>query len=186
MGDGTRLEVSIPLGNNQAQGESPRFSFQWYKLIVILSKKEMSNKPSEKPSHDDAQPDEFNEGDESSVQDSASSEWDDPADLLLKLATDDRVETANGVEFTVEDARAANDTALLTKSELQRYDDYKKQWTEALERPQESLEVLALREKQIIDAARDHDWETLDRLQKEIEADLLKIQHVFRSMGMDS
>lgn len=115
----------------------------------------------------------------------AAVEMEHPADLLLKLATDDNVETSDGLEVKVDDARASNENALLTKNEMQIYDDYKKQWTQALERPQESLAVLAQREKQIIEAANNHDWEALDRLQKEIEADLLRMQYVYQSMGFD-
>ncbi len=115
----------------------------------------------------------------------AAVDMEHPADLLLKLATDDNVETEDGTEVKVDDARASNENALLTKNELQIYDDYKKQWTQALARPQESLAVLAQRESQIIEAAANHDWEALDRLQKEIESDLLRMQYVYQAMGLD-
>lgn len=108
-----------------------------------------------------------------------------PADLLLKLATDDNVETKDGFEVKVDDARTSSENALLTKNELQIYDDYKKEWTQALSRPQETLEVLAQREQQIIEAAANHDWEALDRLQKEIESDLMRMQYVYQKMGLD-
>ncbi|MBX9671458.1 MAG: hypothetical protein K2X93_27965 [Candidatus Obscuribacterales bacterium] len=108
-----------------------------------------------------------------------------PADLLLKLATDDNVETKDGFEVKVDDARTSSENALLTKNELQIYDDYKKEWTQALSRPQETLEVLARREQQIIEAAANHDWEALDSLQKEIESDLMRMQYVYQKMGLD-
>lgn len=108
-----------------------------------------------------------------------------PINLLLELATDDNVETHEGLELKVNDVRGSTDKALLTKTELQKYDDYKREWQAALDRPQESLDALALREKQIIEAAANHDWETLDKLRGEVAADLEKMQFIFSSIVSD-
>lgn len=108
-----------------------------------------------------------------------------PINLLLELATDDNVETDEGVELKINDVRGSTDNALLTKTELQKYDDYKREWQAALERPQESLDALALREKQIIEAAANHDWETLDKLRGEVAADLEKMQFIFSNIVSD-
>jgi hypothetical protein len=103
-----------------------------------------------------------------------------PINMLLDLATDDNVETHEGTEVKVDNVREAAGNALLTKTELQKYDDYKKQWASALERPQESLDNLARRERQIIEAAANHDWEALDRLKKEVDADIERMQYIMR------
>ncbi|MBX3075236.1 hypothetical protein KF728_23775 [Candidatus Obscuribacterales bacterium] len=108
-----------------------------------------------------------------------------PINLLLELATDDNVETDEGVELKINDVRGSTENALLTKTELQKYDDYKREWQAALERPQESLDALALREKQIIEAAANHDWETLDKLRREVAADLEKMQFIFSNIVSD-
>jgi hypothetical protein len=108
-----------------------------------------------------------------------------PINFLLELATDDNVETHEGVELKVEDVRGSTDNALLTKTELQKYDEYKREWQAALERPQESLDALALRERQIIEAAANHDWETLDKLRSEVAADLEKMQFIFSNIVSD-
>jgi len=108
-----------------------------------------------------------------------------PINLLLELATDDNVETDEGVELKINDVRGSTDNSLLTKTELQKYDDYKREWQAALERPQESLDALALREKQIIEAAANHDWETLDKLRSEVAADLEKMQFIFSNIVSD-
>jgi hypothetical protein len=122
-----------------------------------------------------------------SVSDCGQAESElNPIGLLLKMAVDENVETRDGQEMQVDNAREAGDTLLLTRSELERYAEYKRQWQEALARPQESLDALALRERQIIEAAKNHDWEALDRLQKEVEDDLLRLQYVYASMGLDT
>lgn len=133
--------------------------------------------------------DSANADEERSVQDSATESLradadDHPIKLLLNLATDDNVEN-EGVELKVENVREAAGTALLTRTELQKYDDYKKQWAATLERPQESLEALAQREQQIIEAAANHDWETLDRLRGEVAADLERMQFIFSNIISD-
>jgi hypothetical protein len=106
----------------------------------------------------------------------------DPLNLLIALATDDNVETDDGLEVKVDDVRNANDNALLTKNELQKYDDYKRQWAASLARPQESLNALALREKQIIEAAQNHDWDALDQLKKQVDADIEKMKYIFSNL----
>lgn len=108
-----------------------------------------------------------------------------PIGLLLALATDDNVETSEGIEVKVANARDSTDNALLTKSELQKYEEYKKQWAASLSKPQESLDALARREQQIIEAARSHDWEMLDRLKKEVDADLEKMQFIYSNIARD-
>lgn len=102
-----------------------------------------------------------------------------PLNLLIALATDDNVETSDGVEVKVDDVRNSTDNALLTKSELQKYDEYKRQWAATLARPQESLDALALREKQIIEAAQNHDWDALDKLKKQVDEDIEKMRFIF-------
>lgn len=132
-----------------------------------------------------------NEADQSSEKHQAAAEnlragaTEHPINLLLELATDDNVETHEGVELKVADVRGSTDKALLTKTELQKYDEYKREWQAALERPQESLDALALREKQIIEAAANHDWETLDKLRSEVAADLEKMQFIFSNIVSD-
>jgi hypothetical protein len=110
---------------------------------------------------------------------------DHPINLLLELATDDNVETHDGTELKVENVREAAGNALLTKTELQKYDEYKKQWASALERPQQSLDALAQREKQIIEAAANHDWEALDKLRSEVARDLERMQFIFSNIVTD-
>lgn len=105
-----------------------------------------------------------------------------PLGLLIALATDDNVETNDGLEVKVNDVRNASDNALLTKSEMEKYDEYKRQWAATLERPQESLDALAIREKQIIEAAQNHDWEALDRLKKQVDEDIERMRYIF--MGL--
>lgn len=105
-----------------------------------------------------------------------------PLGLLIALATDDNVETNDGVEVKVDDVRSQNDNALLTKSELQKYDEYKRQWAATLAKPQESLDALAQREKQIIEAAQNHDWDALDKLKKQVDEDIEKMRFIF--MGL--
>jgi hypothetical protein len=102
-----------------------------------------------------------------------------PLNLLIALATDDNVENSDGLEVKVDDVRNSSDNALLTKSELQKYDEYKRQWAANLERPQESLDALALREKQIIEAAQNHDWDALDKLKKQVDEDIEKMRYIF-------
>ncbi len=102
-----------------------------------------------------------------------------PLGLLISLATDDNVETNDGVEVKVDDVRSQNDNALLTKSELQKYDEYKRQWAASLAKPQESLDALAQREKQIIEAAQNHDWDALDKLKKQVDEDIEKMRFIF-------
>jgi len=110
---------------------------------------------------------------------------DHPINLLLELATDDNVETDEGHEVKVDNVREAGGNSLLTKSELQKYDDYKRQWAASLARPQESLDNLTRREQQIIEAAANHDWEALDRLRQEVDDDLEKMKFIYSSIASD-
>jgi hypothetical protein len=127
----------------------------------------------------------FQAAEERASADALSTGEHHPIKVLLDLATDDNVENQDGVEHKVDNVRAASGNALLTKSELQKYDDYKKQWAAALARPQESLEALARREQQIIEAAANHDWEALDRLKKEVDADVERMKYIFASIATD-
>jgi len=108
----------------------------------------------------------------------------DPLNLLISLATDDNVETTDGLEVTVDNARDNTDTALLTKSEMQKYDDYKRQWAASVQRPQESLDALAAREKQIIEAAANHDWDALDKLKKQVDEDIERMKFIFSNFSV--
>ncbi len=133
--------------------------------------------------HDGSDDDSAKSADKAALRAAQQDTGSHPISVLLELAADDNVETTDGTEFKVDNVREAAGNALLTKTELQKYDEYKKQWASALERPQESLDNLARRERQIIEAASNHDWEALDRLRKEVDADLERMQYIMRGYG---
>lgn len=105
-----------------------------------------------------------------------------PINLLLAMATDDNVENDEGTEVKVEDARSSPDKVLLTKNEMQKYEDYKQQWSNMLKHPQEAFDALDRRERQIIQAAKTHDWDTLDKLKIEVDSDLERMTYIFGSI----
>ncbi|MBX9668814.1 MAG: hypothetical protein K2X93_14400 [Candidatus Obscuribacterales bacterium] len=102
-----------------------------------------------------------------------------PLNLLLAMATDDNVETGEGQEVKVDDARSAPDKVLLTKSEMTKYEEYKRQWSNMLKHPQEAFDALERRERQIIQAAKTHDWDALDKLKVEVDSDLERMTYIF-------
>ncbi len=102
-----------------------------------------------------------------------------PLNLLLSMATDDNVENDQGQEIKVQNARSSPDKVLLTRSEMQKYEEYKQQWSNMLKQPQEAFDALERRERQIIQAAKTHDWDTLDKLKIEVDQDLERMTYIF-------